>query len=266
MSKDKLYKSMRESVKYMQKLSSEHIIKKLLERDVYYFTPEFLSNYLDTEKDKVYNLLKTLQRKGLVERVEKGKYLVLGFEPDKVLSRPNYIANRIVTPSYISFWNALNFYGFTEQVPRRITLVSTKRKDDMTFKGYRFRYVRFKPRRFFGYTREGEEFSFLIADEEKAIIDSIFLPDHAGGIKEVFKALKRSIPEINEEKLMDYAVGMGNKSLCARLGFMLDYIGEEGKRLKKYLPKAPVKLAIFKEREGDIDNGWKIYKNIDLED
>ena len=249
----------------MQKLSSDYVIKELLNKDIYYFTPDFLSHYLQVEKERVYNLLKTLQRKELVERIEKGKYLVLGFEPDRVLSRPNFIGNKIVTPSYVSFWNALNFYGFTEQVPRRITFVSTKRKDDITFEGYRFKYVRLKPRRFFGYTKKGEEFSFLIADEEKAIIDSLFLPKYAGGIDEVLKALKRAIDEIEKEKLIDYAIDMKNKSLCARLGFMLKQMDKEGKKLKHNLPESPVKLDPSKEREGDIDQEWKVYINMDLE-
>lgn len=249
----------------MQKVSSDHIIKELLKKDIYYFTPDFLSNYLDIEKDRVYNLLKTLQRKELIKRIEKGKYLVLGFEPDRVLSRPNFIGNRIVTPSYVSFWNALNFYGFTEQVPRRITYVSTKRKDDIAFEGYRFKYVRFKPRRFFGYTREGEEFSFLIADKEKAIIDSLFMPTYAGGMEEIFKSIKKAISSIEKKKLIDYALKMENKSLCARLGFMLKQIGEEGKELKRNLPESPVKLDPSKEREGKINQEWKIYTNLELE-
>ncbi len=249
----------------MQNLSSDYVIKQLLNEDIYYFTPDFLTNYLDLEKERVYNLLKTLQRKELVERIEKGKYLVVGFEPDRVLSRPNFIGSRIVTPSYVSFWNALNFYGFTEQVPRRITFITTKRKDDVTFQGYRFKYVRLKPRRFFGYTRKGDEFSFLIADKEKTIIDSLFLPEYSGGLEEVFKAFKEAVTQVDKEKLMDYAIQMENKSLCARLGFMLKRTGKEGKKLKCNLPKSPVKLDPSKEKEGETDPEWKIYVNMDLE-
>lgn len=249
----------------MKKLSSDCVIKRLLNEGIYYFTPDFLSHYLQVEKERVYNLLKTLQRKDLVERIEKGKYIVLGFEPDKVLSRPNFIGNKIVTPSYVSFWNALNFYGFTEQVPRMINFVSTKRKDDVTFEGYKFRYVRLKPQRFFGYTRKGEEFSFLIADKEKAIVDSIFLPKYTGGVGEIFKSFKGAIDEIEKEKLIDYAIDMQNKSLCARLGFMLKKIGKKAEKLKRNLPKSHVKLAPSEEKRGEIDNEWKIYINMDLE-
>lgn len=249
----------------MQKLSSDYVIRQLLKDDIYYFTPDFLSHYLQIENEKVYNLLKTLQHKEFIKRIEKGKYIVLGLEPDRVLSRPNFIGNRIVTPSYVSFWNALNFYGFTEQVPRRITYVSTKRKNDIAFEGYRFKYVRFKPRRFFGYKREGEDFSFLIADKEKSIVDSLFMPKYAGGMKEIFKSINRAIPEIEKEKLIDYAINMENKSLCARLGYMLKQIGEEGKELKRYLPESPVKFDPSKERKGETDKEWNIYINLELE-
>lgn len=249
----------------MQNVSSDYVIKELLYEDIYYFTPDFLSHYLNLKKERVYNLLKTLQRNDLVKRIEKGKYLVLGFEPERTLSRPNYIGNKIVTPSYVSFWNALNFYGFTEQVPRRINFVTTKRKDDVTFEGYRFKYVRLKPQRFFGYTREGEEFSFLIADREKAIIDSIFLPKYAGGMEETYKALKRAINDIEKDKLTDYAIKMENKSLCARLGFLLKSMGEKSEKLKRNLPKSPIKLDPSKKKEGETDNEWKIYMNMDLE-
>ncbi len=249
----------------MQKPSSDYVIKRLLNRDIYYFTPDFLSNFLNLKKEKVYNLLKTLQRKELVERIEKGKYLVVGFEPERILSRPNFIGSRIVTPSYVSFWSALSFYTFTEQVPRRITFVTTKRKDDVTFKGYRFKYIKLKPRRFFGYTKKGDEFGFLMADEEKAIIDSIFLPKYAGGMSEVFKAFKRAVTQLDKEKLIDYAIQMENKSLCARLGFMLKQTDKKGEKLKSHLPKSPVKLDPSKERKGKIDNEWNIYINMGLE-
>ena len=79
-----------------------------------------------------------------------------------------------------------------------------------------------QPRKLFGYRRQiVGELPVLIADEAKAIVDSLAEPRYAGGIAEVAKALQTALPEIDVATLVDYANRMGDKSLLteARDGF-----------------------------------------------
>src|SRR3989338_7449585 len=85
-----------------------------------------------------------------------------------------------------------------------------------------YKYVVISAKRFFGYTKIG---NIIIAEREKAIIDSLLFPKYAGGIKELIACLEKSINELNKEKLLDYAVRIKSKAVLRRLGFILELIG-----------------------------------------
>jgi predicted transcriptional regulator of viral defense system len=168
------------------------IARQLHQRDLFYFTPRKLSDLFTLELDRVYHLIARFKEDGLIVEVEKGKYLLLGFEPERVLSNPLFIASHLVTPAYVSYWSALHFYGFTEQVPLTVFAATTKKKRPVSFHGFQFRFVTVQPDKFFGYRREMVgELAVLIADEAKAIVDSLDQPRYAGGIAAPLKLPKR---------------------------------------------------------------------------
>jgi len=151
-------------------LSPISIVRQLHQRDLFYFTPRMLSDLLTLDLVSIYYLVARLKADGLIAEVEKGKYLLLGFEPERVLSNPLFIASHLVTPAYVSYWSALHFYGFTEQVPLTTFVATTKKKRPAEFRGFRFRFVTIQPRKFFGYRREAVGgLPVLIADEAKAL-------------------------------------------------------------------------------------------------
>ena len=76
---------------------------------------------------EAYRLAARLKAEGLGEEVEKGKYLLLGLEPERVLSNPLFIASHLAAPAYVSYWSALHYYGFTEQVPLTAFVATTKK-------------------------------------------------------------------------------------------------------------------------------------------
>ncbi len=100
-----------------------------------------LAGLLKIPIGKAYAVVARIEGRGFMKSVERGKYLLLGFEPERVLSNPFFIASRVVYPSYVSFWSALNFYGFTEQVPITVFLASTKKKEEVEFSSFGFKYV-----------------------------------------------------------------------------------------------------------------------------
>ncbi|MFQ6100827.1 MAG: hypothetical protein ACE5OS_06280 [Anaerolineae bacterium] len=85
---------------------------------------------------QAYRLIARLKSEGLVDEVEKGKFLLLGLEPERVLSNPLFIASHLVAPAYVSYWSALHFYGFTEQVPLTTFVATTKKKRPVTFRDF----------------------------------------------------------------------------------------------------------------------------------
>ena len=246
-------------------LSTNYIIKSLFEQEYYYFTVRELAGLLKVPVEKAYAIVARLKDRGFIKSVEKGKYLLLGFEPEHVLSNPFFIASRVVYPSYVSFWSALNFYGFTEQVPIMVFLASARKKKEVEFNNSRFKYVLMNPEKFFGYRKERiGDLDFLIGEEEKAIIDSLYLPENAGGLAEVIKAVYNAKEKVDLDKLFAYALAMKNRSLCSRLGYLLERFGAEAGMLLECSSNEYVKLDPAREKSRVWDKKWHV--NVNLSD
>lgn len=245
------------------KLTANYILSYLYQKDVMYFTTKMFGDLFGVNKAKTHQSVFYLKQKDLIREVEKGKYLVLGFEPHKILSNPFFIASQIVYPSYISFRSALNHYGFTEQVPFTIYLVTTKRKKEIQFNNYRYKYVTLAPHKFFGYKKQLiGELPVLLAEKEKAIVDSLDQLKYAGGFEEVAKALFNAKGEIDNQKLTEYALKMKNKTLCSRLGFLLEKYGMNTKGLKDSLSTSFIPIDPDKPKSKVWDRKWRLNVNI----
>lgn len=216
-------------------------------------TAERLTGY---EKAKVYRLFNSLKRKGFLNEIIKGKYTA---ETDAFS-----FASYIFLPSYISFWSALSYYHLTEQLPTTIFLATTKKRKEITFEGRKINFVKLSPKRYFGYRRIE---NIVIAEKEKAIIDSLLFPRYAGGIAEVFKCLREGWESLDKKTLLEYALRIGNRSLLRRLGFLI----EKGnlkiskslmRQILKNLNKGFSKLDTSSGR-GTYNKKWKLIVNID---
>ena len=124
------------------------VARSLLAEEQYYFTPALLVSLLRLDRKQAYRLAARLSDQGLAAKIEKGKYLLLGLEPERVLSNPLFIANQLVNPSYVSYWSALHHHGLTTQVPQTVFCVTTRKKRPITFRGQTYRYVLIKPHKF----------------------------------------------------------------------------------------------------------------------
>ena len=235
----------------------------LIQHDLFAFESRTLAALLGLEISRVSHLLARMERDGLVARLERGKYVLLGLNSEQALSNPLFLGNQFVTPSYVSFWSALHFYGFTEQVPRQVFLAVTRSKRPLTWRGITFRFVRLQPQAFFGYRRESlGGLPLVVADEAKAIVDSLSLPQYAGGLSEVAKALRNALQDgqVNAADLIDYARRLNNESLEARLGFLLETLNQPTAGLTP--PTGPVRLDPRRPRQGEYLSRWRLYLNV----
>ena len=96
--------------------------------------------------------LARLVDKGWLERIEKGKYLIIPLEagPDRTWTEDAHvIAGHLVSPSMVSHWSALNYWNLTEQIPRVTYVQTTARKENRRPRvlGMQFRIVRVKSRK-----------------------------------------------------------------------------------------------------------------------
>jgi predicted transcriptional regulator of viral defense system len=171
--------------------------------------------------------LHDLEAKGWVERLERGKYLILPFEagPERQWTEDAYVlASYLIHPSAIAYWSALHHWNMTEQVPRVTYVQSTSRKftPRKEVLGIRFRFVKVAPRKFFGLHRQHVDHKrYSVTDREKTLLDCLDRPDLAGGIPEVSKGLLAS-QSFDWKRVDEYLERFGSGAVIKRLGFLVD--------------------------------------------
>ena len=140
-------------------------------------------------------ILSRLEKRGWIERIEKGKYMIipLGAEKGKYTLNEFVIGSLLVKPYAIAYWSALNFYGLTEQIPNTVFIQTTarKKKQETEIFGVRYKIIKIKSEKLFGIRKEWiEETQINITDKEKTIIDCLNKSQYCGGVIEAAKALK----------------------------------------------------------------------------
>src|SRR4030042_5949642 len=119
------------------------------------FTYEDAVKAYGSSNRRLRELLSTLVKRGWLQRIEKGKYLLLPFEAGREREWTEHefiIASYLIAPYYIGFRSALNYYGYTEQVSRTVFIASTHRKmkPELDISGVTYRFVHLTEGKFFG--------------------------------------------------------------------------------------------------------------------
>lgn len=140
------------------------------------------------------SFIKALQRAGILQKAERGKYLV-----KSNLGNDFLIANLLYKPSYVSLATALNVYGMLSQFPTAISSVTTKRKKEKEINNKLFCYQQISKKLFWGFEKKGKA---LIAVPEKALLDNFyFMAKGLGGIE----AADLDLTAIKKGLFKDYA-------------------------------------------------------------
>lgn len=196
-----------------------------------------------------YTLLNRLNKKNKIKNITKGKYT-----KNKNIWE---IATNLFTPSYISFWSAAYFKGYTEQIINEIQIATTKKHKTIEFENYTITFNKLNKKRFFGFEkiRYGDNFIFVV-DDEKLLIDLITKEKLVGNFEELTKIIKQT--KINKKKIISYLKKINNKSLNKRIGYLLDkYKKIDLSNEIKYKDKNYIKLSFFLN-EKKINKKWRV--------
>ncbi len=166
-----------------------------------------------TGKDRKYAKLKLsrMHEKKLVKRIMRDKYTRK--------RNPFVIASHLYNPSYISFWSASQFYGYTDQLPITIKVVTDKARESIDFDNIRFDFI--KAKNIYGFrTIRIAEGRIYIADPEKLLIDAVSRPDLMGNEEEILNVYESVIP--NTKKLIKYLKHQSVLSVTKRVGSLIE--------------------------------------------
>ena len=212
-------------------------------------------------------VLHMLERGGWIERIERGKYVILPLEAEKgkYTLHEFAVGSVLVKPSAIAYWSALHYHGLTEQVPNAVFVQTTSRKkrSELTVFGTRYRIVRVVERKFFGLEPLWvDDVRVHVTDKEKTIVDCLDKPRYCGGVIEVYKALGEG--GVNVGKLSEYLERFGNDAVAKRLAYLAGLAGLDVEVPGHLIKKGIALLDPTMPRRGKVDYRLKLLINVEL--
>lgn len=120
--------------------------------------------------------LNWLETQGIILKVYRGIWAEKTSKPLSPYSIIPFLFPRY--RAYLSFISALHLYDIIEQIPQVITLASTSHTKTIVTKLGTFSVHQIAPSFFNGFKWYKNEHNFLIAEQEKALVDCLYLAGH----------------------------------------------------------------------------------------
>lgn len=132
-----------------------------------YFSFVDLEKFYLGKRENLKVILHKLVKQKKIARLIKGYYALKLEQVDS-----EQFSCEILRPSYISLEYALHYYNIIDQVPTRITLITTNKTRKFKLTTQVLEYSHINPKLYFGYKIQE---NFLIAEKEKALLDELYL-------------------------------------------------------------------------------------------
>ena len=217
-----------------------------------------------------------LARSGWLVRLRKGLYALSDTVPGVTFAHEFEIAMALVSPAAIGYWSALHHHGLTEQLPRKVFVLTTtggsvpripkprNKNDGYPVGNVLYRFIQTKPKRFFGTEKiwigDGR---VTITDPERTLLDGLAMPQYCGDFAEVLHAFEVRGDKLDLKRIIEYALKL-DTATAKRLGWVLDKQGVNLIRLKP-LARIPIKgyrkLDPTGLRRGSCNQRWMIQEN-----
>ncbi|HXW29831.1 MAG TPA: type IV toxin-antitoxin system AbiEi family antitoxin, partial [Xanthobacteraceae bacterium] len=146
-------------------------------------------------------VIRNLVRKGWLTRLGGGRYMLL--PPERGVesvgeNNPLAVAAAAVEESYVGWWSAAAFHGFTTQQPAIVLVAVRRQVRPRTVEDAEIRFITLPARKFFGfktYSLYGR--STRISEPEKTLIDCADRPKLSGGPAEVTRIVHAAMGEVD---------------------------------------------------------------------
>ena len=258
------------------------LVRKLAESGDRLFTMEQakeLAPSVGLSSGYLRQALHYLAKSGWVVRLHKGLYALSSSIPGVSPLHEFEIAMALVQPAAISHWSALHHHGLTEQLPRRVFVLTTAgisvphrrgTKAQGSDKGYpvagaTYQFVQVKPERFFGIEEVWVgETRIKITDPERTLLDGLTMPQYCGDFAEVLHAFQVRGQNLDLKRIIDFALRW-DAATAKRLGWILERQGIELGRLEPLLAVPSKGYRVLDPtgpRRGPCNRRWMIQENL----
>lgn len=221
-------------------------------------------------------LLSNLVRGRWLRRLRRGLYAIAD-----VQVHPFAIATRLVEPSAISHWSALNHHGLTEQIPQAVSAITptkivtpsmregkaSSERHAWQVEGVFYQYMNVKREYFFGIENVwvSELFRVPITDKERTVLETFVSPRFFGGIGEGLSILEQQRDKLDLKRLVAYAMRYQKGSVARRLGWALEQAGVPDKTLAPLQRIKVTGMTILdptRPKRGPCNSRWQIQENL----
>jgi len=222
------------------------IIDKLEEKSV--FSVQDIQRMGGFSREYAKLVLNRLVKRKLIKKVTRNVYTV---QKDILV-----IASNLKIPSYVSFWSASSYYGFTEQILNTVYVACTRKIKQIAFEGYNIKFVEVKD--FFGYKKiKTEHGEIFIVNNEKLLIDSLLHFKEMGNFDEIEKVFQKT--EVSKEKIIEYLEKINNQSLIKRVGYLLEKYKDIDISKFFKMDRNYFYLNQFSKKYKSLNSKWMVY-------
>jgi predicted transcriptional regulator of viral defense system len=218
-------------------------------------------------------LLAYYRKTGGVVSVRRGLYVVVppGANPASYSVDPFLVAAKLTKDAVLSYHTALEFHGHAYSVQEHFIYTASRPLSPLTFRTYVFRGVRLSE----SLRRANKEDSGVaridrsgmevrVTSLERTMVDVLNRPDLSGGWEEIWRSLE-SVEFFDLDKVVEYAVLLGNATTAAKAGFYMEQhrvpLMVEEKHLKPLhdlRPRQPHYLDRDKRKSGRLVTQWNL--------
>jgi predicted transcriptional regulator of viral defense system len=212
-------------------------------------------------KDARARRISFLAKAGWLVRIKKGLYLVVTDLSALTVGNVSnlVISNALNSRSYVSFANALNWYGMFDQLTKSIDAVTCARARNYRFLNMEFRFCNVKEKLFFGFSKKRANGKIVnIAEKEKIILDYLYLRRNVATLSLVFEKLKEHKDAFDFSKMISYAKTY-TLTVQRNLGFLLDAISVSTDALYEIARQEKTGFSNMHAKAKSFSAKWRLY-------
>jgi predicted transcriptional regulator of viral defense system len=223
-------------------------------------------------------VMRRYTRAGQITRIRRGLYVTVppGQTPETTEPDPYLVASRLAPDAVLAYHTALQFRGRAYSAFNTFTYLTAEKTRPLSFKGSLYKATP-HPRQLVAKAQEGSGvekaevagLELRVTSLERTLVDVLDRPDLSGGWEEVWRSLE-SVEYFHLDRVMDYALLLGNATTVAKVGFFLEQhadtlmVGSEHlERLKAAIPRQ--RRYVGRSRgQGRLVDSWNLIVPLDI--
>lgn len=234
------------------------------------------ASLLGLDLARTRRLLAYLAGRGWLSRVRHGLYTTVPLGaayPSEWREDPWVVAATAFAPCYIGGFSACEHWGLTDQIFRDIVIITgaAQRETSVTIQDTVFRLKFLPEEKHFGIRPVWRgQTKVSVSDASRTVVDILDDPRLGGGIRHVAEVVTAYFDgeHLDDNRLFDYAMRLGNRAVFKRLGFIVETMGIDAPsvvaRCLSALSSGVSSLDPSISIKGHITKRWNLRVNVAL--